>query len=1176
MKKKAFRRPCSKSRPLIRIMKIYSLLVCLTIAKLFAVDADAQTITLNVKNVKLSDALSKIEGKSDFNFFYNNSLIDVSNKVSITAKKEEISTVLNNLFIGTKIDFALFKDQIVLFPKDDPAALVLLKQMRENIEKVEILNSAELSFNTFVKKIVQDPIKGVIIDSEGLPLPGVSVVIKGTTRGTQTDFDGNYEIVANSGETLVFTYLGMHSQSIKVGQSTTINITMQNDLNELDEVIVIAYGTATKESLTGAAGVIRAKDLELRPLSSPIAGIEGAITGVQVTSASGQPGSSPSIVIRGVGSLNGGFGPLFIVDGVQFEGALSSINQEDIQSMTVLKDAASTALYGSRAAGGVVIITTKGGKRNGSINVNISSQFGVITKGVPEYDATTPGQYYELMWEAYKNTLDVADPAAEASATIYNRLGYNPFNVPNDQIVGTDGKLNPNAQVIAKSLDWYDLLEQTGSRQSHSANVSSGGENHDVYLSTSYLKEEGYVITSNYDRVTTRLNGNFSPTKWLDLSGGINLSETTQKGPKSRGGSIANPFGFAKDMGAIYPIYLVDPTTGEFLLDEAGEQQYDYGEGTPDYGIRSRPTNVGRHALAEAIFNSDITKVNNIGYRYSANFKLLEGLSFKLGYGRDIQDRFHKKYENHIVGDGAPGARYRETRYRRTTENFNQILSYNKTFGASHNFDVILGHESFNRNYSEMFGFKNTQTAVGITEFDNFSVVASLSGYTEDKKLEGYFTRLNYNYNNKYYLSLSARKDGTSVFDQDVRWGTFYSIGASWRLDQEKFMENISFINRLKLRASYGEVGNDDLKDYYISQDRYSLLPNAGDPGIFWSNIGSKVLTWETVESWDIALDFALFNNRLEGSFEYYKKNSTDLLYNKPIPLSNGLNESPENIGDMYNQGYELGLTGHILKNDNFNWSLTMQASTLKNEITFLPRPFIDGSKRWDNGHTRYDYYIYHYAGVDPANGDALYYMWEDDAEIEGKRNPVLNDDGTQATTHSYQTAGKAYTNTSPIPDVIGSVTNRINYKNISLDFMFLFSFGGEILDYGYADMMHEGSYGESLHPDMTNAWRAPGDITNVPRLQNGESNQFQRQSTRFLTDASYYALRNVSLSYTLVNDATKRIGINKLRFFVSGENLFLKSKRRGLNPQYNLSGTPSGNDYNPSRIISMGLNLSF
>ncbi|WP_417875533.1 SusC/RagA family TonB-linked outer membrane protein [Winogradskyella sediminis] len=1016
-------------------------------------------------------------------------------------------------------------------------------------------------------------ISGVVSDESGLPLPGVNIVIKGTTSGTQTDFDGKFSIAANVGDTIVISYIGLKTEEVKVGDSNIINVTLSEDSSTLDEVVVVAFGTSSREAFTGSASVIGEKDLALRSVTSPIAAIEGRATGVQFTSPSGQPGSSPNIVIRGVGTLNGSSSPLYIVDGIQFEGALSTINQEDIESFTILKDAASTSLYGSRAANGVVLITTKSGTK-GRIKTNVSVQTGYVTNAIPEYDYIGPGQYYETMWEALKNSSAAGGDPVFASENIYNQLGYNPFNVSNDQIVGIDGKLNPDAQVIYKSLDWYDVLRRTGVRTNYNVNVAGGGDNHKIFFSTSYLDEDGYVVTSDYNRLTTRLNADFNVNDWLTMGGSANVTISESNGPSNGGeGSIANPFSFAKNIGSIYPVYVND-LDGNLVRDVSGNPVYDNGSGYPEYNIGSRPTNQDRHALQELVLNDENNQNNTYGFRYYADAKILEGLNFKVNYGRDINEGINKSYENNIIGDAQPTGRYAEVRFRREVENFNQILTYSNSFGSVHNVDITAGHESFDRTYTSNNATAITQVVEGIYEFDNFSEPVSLGGATTNKTLEGYFLRANYNYDDKYYLSASVRRDASSVFDKQSRWGTFYSVGASWRIDQEKFMDNVSFIDKLKIRASYGEVGNDNLLDFFLSQPRYGLTSNAADPALVWQEIGNADLQWETSSSYDVALEFTLFNNFIDGSFEYYKKNSTDLLYDLPIALSNGLNEFPTNVGDMYNSGFEIGLTAHLVNKEDFRWDLTLQGSTFKNEITALPDPFINGSKRWETGRSRYDFYLLHTAGVDPDNGDQLFYMFE--LDDDGNSVPVFDANGVQETTNDWQQTERAYTGDSSIPDFLGSISNSLSYKGFSLDFLITYGIGGKVLDNGYSAMMHSGTYGRSFHPDILNAWREPGDITDVPRLQNGNSDLVQTQSTRFLTDASFWSLKNVNLGYTFDNKLTEALKMDNLRLYVSGENLYLKSKRTGLDPQYNLSGTGSGNDYSPSRIFSLGLNVSF
>ena len=1015
-------------------------------------------------------------------------------------------------------------------------------------------------------------ISGIVSDETGGPLPGVNVIIKGTNNGSQTDFDGKYTLKANVGDVVVFSYVGMSIVEKTVGSSNTIDVIMAGS-NLLEEVIVTAYGTSTKAAFTGAADVVGEKELELRTVTSAIAAIEGKATGVQFLSSSGQPGSSPTLVIRGVGTLNGSADPLYIVDGMQFSGDLNTISQDDIKSFTILKDAASTSLYGSRAANGVVLITTKSGS-SGAIKVTAGISSGMVTRAISDYDAINPGQYYETMWEALRNTSAAGGDPAFASANIYNSLGYNPFDVPNDQIVGTDGQLNPNANLIYQGLDWFDEMEQTGLRMNYNINIAGGGEKHKIYFSASYLDEEGYVKTTEFDRLTTRLNADFEVNHWITMGGSANISLSNSSGPTSAGTtSIVNPFGFAKNMGSIYPVYVND-LDGNFVRDAAGNPVYDAGEGYSDYNIGSRPISQGRHALQELLLNDERTRNNAYGFRYYGDFKIIEGLHARINYGRDIQEGVAKDYENNIIGDAQPTGRYGETRSRLDTENFNQILTYTKSFNDIHNLDITAGHESFKYNYSENNGSSIKQVAEGIYEFDNFAEPISLGGYTSEKTLEGYFLRANYNYDNKYYVSGSARRDASSVFDAKSRWGNFFSVGASWRIDQEDFMNNVSWVDNLKIRGSWGQVGNDDLGDFFLSQPRYGLTSNATSPAIFWSEIGNSDLQWETVGSFDIALEFGLFNNILDGSFEYYKKSSTDLLYDLPIPLSNGLNSYPSNVADMSNSGFEIGLTGHIFNTEHFRWDLTLQASTFKNEITSIPDPFINGSKRWEEGRSRYDFYLLHTAGVDPDNGDQLFYMYE--LDDDNNSVPVLDADGNQETTNDWEDTERAYTGDSTIPDLLGSISNSFKYKGFNLDILMTYGIGGKILDNGYSAMMHSGSYGRSSHPDILNAWREPGDITSVPRLQNGSTDLVLSQSTRFLTDADFFALKNVNLGYAFNDTVTDKLGVDNFRLSLNGENLYLNSARKGLDPQYNLAGTGSGNDYSPSRILSLSLNFSF
>jgi len=1033
-------------------------------------------------------------------------------------------------------------------------------------------------------------VSGVVTAADdGLSIPGVSVIIKGTTIGTTTDFDGKYTIsVPEEGQILVFSFVGMKTAELPVN-SNTINLVMESESIGMDEVMVVAFGTAKKESFTGSAGIVGAEKLEERTLTSVAQAFEGSTTGVQVAAASGQPGSAPEIRIRGFGTLNGSAEPLYVVDGAQYDGSLSDISPDDIQSMTILKDASSTALYGARAANGVVMITTKRGKKSGGkVKIDFKAVGGVVTQAIPYYETVGAKDYYELMFESYKNSLiygegmSATDAANTAASGIFNKLNYNPFNVANDQIVGADGKINPNADVIAKDLNWYDPLEQTGYRQNYNLSASGGGDKHDFFFSLGYLDETGYMINSDYERVNTRMNVNVTPKKWLKM--GTNLSATVSTQGESytsdSNTGYANPFNFARNMGPIYPVYQLDPTTGDYILDEAGNKQYDLGGGYTEHGINARPAsaNNGRHIVAEQDYNFNETKRNNISNRSYVEITIMEGLKVSTNVGLDIQNYYAKEFENEIVGDGAPTGRYSEDRYTRTSLNWNQLINYSTTIAEDHNVEVLLGHETFDRNYSLFSGMKSKLIVNGINEFDNFVTPSSLSGYSTDKKTEGYFARFKYNFQNKYYFEGSYRRDGSSVFASDVRWGGFYSVGATWRMDQEDFIQNITWIDQLKVRASYGQVGNDNLgtatSDLYAYQALYEPFPNAGESGLRWKTTGNSDLTWESNNSFDAALEFAVLDNRLHGAIEYYKKTSEDLLYDMPLAPSMGLSSQPRNIATLYNQGFEISLGGTVFENEDFSWDVQLQASTIKNEITEIPTPFINGSKRWAKGHSVYDYYTYDYYGVDAATGAALYHKWEKDTDGLGTHK-AYNEDGSPVLVENYLESEKGYTGDSSIPDVFGSLSNTIKYKDFTLGFMFTYALGGKILDYSYATLMNEGDYGSALHVDQKDGWRTAGDITDIPRLENGNTYLAPSMTDRWLTDASYLSLKNVNLAYTFKQQSIKDFGINSLKVYVTGENLFLLTGRKGMNPTQSFAGTTS-NVYLPSRVVSFGVNVSF
>lgn len=1023
-------------------------------------------------------------------------------------------------------------------------------------------------------------ISGTVTSAEdGSTIPGVSIIVKGTTLGTITNIDGAYNLeVPEDAQTLVFSFVGMKSIESPISGSV-VHAVMDADILGLDEVMVVAYGTAKKTSLTGSAAVIGEKEIESRSVSSLAQILTGSTTGIQTTAGSGQPGSSPSIRIRGVGTLNTSAAPLYILDGAQYEGNISSINPGDIASMTILKDASSTALYGSRAANGVIIITTKkGSKGSESMKITLKAQGGVIDQAIPYYDAVNSKDYYELQGEAFAqarfqsgNAPNIGESRAYAYKEIYSQLRYNPFvGTPNDQILGSDGKINPNAKVGFPDLDWYKPAEQTGYRQNYDLSLSGGSKKASYFYSMSYLDERGYVIKSDYERFNTRLTADFDVKDWLQIGTSIYGSLVTSDTGSSNSATYSNPFRNARMTAPIYPVYLVDQATGDYILDGAGEKQYDDG------GLYSRPINSGRNAIAELNWNSDDYKRNNVGNRTFARFIIIDGLTATINIGADIQNYHYKGFENAEIGDGAPTGRMDEVRYTRSTINFNQLVNYEKTFNEVHNFSALVGHESYSRNYTRQRGFKNQFIVSGIYELNNFVNTSTNTSYTTNKTTEGYLARLKYNYDNKYYIEGSYRRDGSSAFAQDVRWGNFYSVGGSWRISQEQFISSVNWIDNLKLRASYGEVGNDAIGNYGY-QALYDTYPNASSPGIRWNTVGNTALTWEVSKTFDVAVDFA-FVERLRGSIEWYNRKSDDLLYSMPLSPSMGLLEQPRNIAAIVNSGVEINLDGDVISTNDFRWNLSLMGSTVKNEITSIPEPFVDGSKRWSEGHSVYDFWLRKFYDVDPEDGATRFHVWEDvedeAGEATGETMLGYDENGDPVLTKDADDAGYGYVGASAFPDLQGSIGNNFTFKGFTLNVLLTYSLGGQMLDGIYQGMLGS-TAGESYHPDVQNSWMNPGDVTDFPRLQYANSDLYAT-SDYFLISSDYLNIRNVTLSYDFSKKLMDNWGMGQLSVFVTGENLYLFTAREGLNPTYNFSGTQSVFAYNPSRSIMFGFSLQF
>ncbi|WP_375436388.1 SusC/RagA family TonB-linked outer membrane protein [uncultured Hymenobacter sp.] len=1021
-------------------------------------------------------------------------------------------------------------------------------------------------------------ITGRVTDAlTGEGMPGVTVHLKETSTAAPTDEKGNYSItVPASGGTLVFTFIGYTNKEVVIGSQSTLNVSLASDAKSLSEVVVVAYGTADPATFTGSVAQIGAEKLSQRPVTTITSAIAGQAPGVQVSGGSGQPGSGPDIRIRGFSSVNYANDPLYVVDGVPYTAGLSNLNTEDIASISILKDAASTALYGSRATNGVVMITTKKGKKD-RVQVNLRALQGVSSRAVPEYERVNAYEYYPLMWEAYRNslvsnTVTNAQASQRATADIKGLLGYNPFNVPNNQIVSPDGTLNPEAQLLwGDDLDWEKALTRDGSRSDYTVSFNGGSEKSDYYVSLGYLNEKGYLTRSDFERFSGRMNVNTNLTKWFKA--GVNMNYTLSNSNQASTGSstgFVNPFFFSRGVGPIYPIYQHDPTTGEYVLDANGQKVYDLGGSSP---TMTRPVYPGRHIVAETEFNDFLFRRNVLGGRAYGEITFLKDFKLTANFAADITNYEEQTYENTLVGDGAPAGRAGRVLYNLTSITANQLLNYSKTLAEVHTVDFLLGHENYSRNRDYLSGSKSGEVVADNTELQNFGTTNSFNTYLQEHKIESYFGRANYTFNDKYTLTGSYRRDGSSRFYEDVRWGSFWSVGASWRLDKETFFTKPTWVDMVKLRSSYGQVGNENLENldgnnYYAWQALYTLgQNNAAEPGFSQATLGNRGLIWEKNNSFDAGIEFALFDNRLIGSAEYFKRTSEDLLFEVQLPLSSGVANRIENIGAMYNQGIELRLAGDVIKTSAFTWNLDVNWTTFKNEITRLPyAELVSDTKKLKVGEDLQAFWLREYNGVDPENGNALYRAItynEANSKIVGSDTLTWN-----ANNARYHYAGSA------IPKFSGGFTNTFTYKDFTLSALVTYSVGGKFYDGQYATLMNHGTYGGAMHEDMLNRWQNPGDITNVPRLQVGNTANLAAASDRWLVDASYLNFRSVSLGYNIPASLSTKLKLRNVNFFATGENLALISKRKGMNVAQTFSGTTSA-VYVPSRVLSLGVNLS-
>ncbi|WP_165454390.1 SusC/RagA family TonB-linked outer membrane protein [Hyunsoonleella pacifica] len=1040
-------------------------------------------------------------------------------------------------------------------------------------------------------------ISGTVSDESGLPLPGTTVLVKGTSNGTSTDFDGKYLIKANQGATLIFSFVGYANKEVSVGSSNTINVVMSEDASALEEVVVVAYGTQTREAIVGAVDVIDAEIIENQQVTSPLRALQGTVAGVNIITAGGQPGQNPNIRIRGFGSFNdqlgnrnfdtGGFAssnaPLIILDGAPFSGNLNTISQDQIESMSVLKDASAASLYGSRAANGVIIITTKRGKKNTGAEVTIRSQYGFSNPSVGIHDLVNSEDYLKLLWTSLRNDnlyglgQSDAEASANASAALIPTIGYNPYSV--NTPIDANGNLVAGANLLWNT-SWEDVtLRRDVPRINHNLSVSGGGENTNYFFSFDYLNEDGPVIKSDFERIATRAAMDTQIGDWLKTGITLSYSRSNSNNPDQTSGSTTQAISWLYNNSSVYPIYVRD-ANGNLILDDNGELIFDLGNGNGrpiGQPINfTRPGIVGENILASIQLGTENRIRTNLLSSAYAEISFLDNFRFRstLNYENYVFDSH--SFDDDLIG-AASNVQGRVGKRRNVTTGLNaiQALNYSNTFG-NHSLSVDAIYEA-NTNTTDFFRASSTGFLPGQEEFGNGTVAESFGGFRSERRITSILGRVSYNFARKYFLEGSYRQDKTSQLEEEFRTGDFFSIGGSWVITNEAFMENVDWVNNLKLRASTGEVGNINIPGGFFPTSFLFGGANFGGVTIspvegFPSNLPDGTLPdpatqWETTKSTNFGLDFTLFKGVLSGSVEYFDNQSEALIQAITNTPSSGVPTLRANAGTISNTGWEVSLNSNIISTDKIQWSIGGNVSILKNEIKEIS-PFTDeliqGSKRWVPGASIFEFFVRDWAGVDPATGDALWYIdvLDDDGEVTGR--DVTND---------YDVATRYQTGKESLPDVQGGFNTSFRFKQFDLNALFNFSVGAYVYDTDYTGLLNP-AVGGSAHPDNFKAWSQPGDVTDFPRLTQAQ-NSFTFRSTRWLFKNDYLRLKALTVGYNLPGDVLDRIGFKQVRLYMQADNLITWQSHTGIDPEQAFNGLT--NNRSPlQRTLTFGALVKF
>ena len=1078
-------------------------------------------------------------------------------------------------------------------------------------------------------------VTGTVTSAEdGQPVIGASVFVKGATNvGVVTDLDGKFVLngVPTSATTLVVSSIGMLTKEVPV--AAVVNVVLEADSEVLEEAVVtIAYGAAKKSTLTGAISQVNSESIQTRPASNVATVLEGSVSGVQVNSTYGSPGDDPSIRIRGFGTINGDASPLYVLDGVPFSGNVSDLNPADIESITVLKDAASAALYGNRASNGVILITSKKGSQ-GKLNMSIDVRQGTYSRGIPEYSRVNAKQWMNVAWaNMYNQRIEAGKTPDEANAYVYEHLMsdyviQNIFSVKGNnnptmqELFSTPGSISADATIkngYKDDMDWYKAAIRHGYRQEYNINANGANDKSDYYFSVGYLNEDGYVNNSGFERLTARAVINVKPVNWFKT--GLNLFGSHQNYENTNGssdGSYTNAFMYCRNIAPIYPIHVHDYLTGEYILDANGKKMYDGGEYIDADGNlhQTRAQYADRHVIWENELNSDRTVRNTLEAIAYAEFYLPYNFTLNITGNLNVRNSNNFTYNTAVIGDGkGSNGRGKRVDYRYKKYQLRQQLNWGQSFG-DHTITALVAHESYYFNYDYAYFYKTNEIFPGSPNMSNFTVNVSMDGYQNNYRTESYLGRVRYNYKDKYNVEASFRRDGTSRFHKNSRWGNFWSIGANWMISKEDFMQGLTWINSLKLRADFGQVGNDSGAGYYGYMALYDNEQNANKGAYYIGQLENLDLKWETGQSWGVGIEARLFN-RWNLNIEYFDRKNKDLLFDVPLPISAGATTTSgtptasitRNAGSIANRGFEIETDIDIYRNRDWKVNFGANATFLRNKVTSLPKElnqnngFTSGNKRIQVGKDRYAFYVYTFEGVDQMTGRSLYKFNDEDyfikTTVDGVEKVYGNPEGTECVENYVIINGVPYSTNpssqakkefhgSSIPKVYGGFNFNVSYKNFTANAVFTYALGGKLIDGVYANLMQQGKSASSQHVDILKSWSGvPAGMTEtsanridrngIPVI-NSDLNSYTHStsSSQYLVSSNYLTLKNISVSYKLPKTIAQALTMQSITLSATCENLFVKAHRKGLDPQQSFAGSQTNYLVTP-RVFSASLNIKF